>query len=62
MYDEVYSHLQKLLSAGVIRNSPWSLNVVLVLKHNGDLRVYVDYHQLNNWTLKDSYALAWVEE
>jgi len=64
MYDEVHSHLQQLLSAGVIRqsHSPWASNVVLVRKPDGKLRMCVDYRQLNNRTLKDSYALPRVEE
>ncbi len=42
--------------------SPWASNVVLVCKHSGDLRICEDYRQLNNRTLKDSYAMPRVEE
>ena len=59
MLDEVRSHLQQLLSAGIIQrsHSPWSSNVVLVRKKDGKLRMCVDYRQLNHRTIKDSYAL-----
>ena len=64
MLDEVRNHLQLLLSAGIIRrsHSPWSSNVVLVRKKDGKLRMCVDYRQLNQRTVKDSYALPRIEE
>jgi transposase InsO family protein len=64
MFDDVRSHLQQLLSAGVIRpsHSPWSSNVVLVKKKDGSLRMCIDYRQLNQNTVKDSYALPRIEE
>ena len=64
MFKEVRDHLQQLLSAGIIRKSksPFSSNVVLVRKKNGDLRMCVDYRQLNNKTKKDAYALPRIEE
>jgi hypothetical protein len=64
MFQEVRNHLQQLVEAGVIRRSksPFSSNVVLVRKKNGDLRMCVDYRQLNNKTKKDAYALPRIEE
>ena len=64
MLEEVRNHLQQLLSAGIIRrsHSPWSSNVVLVRKKDGKLRMCVDYRQLNQRTIKDSYALPRIEE
>ncbi|XP_063438199.1 uncharacterized protein LOC134719148 [Mytilus trossulus] len=64
MIDEVRNHLRQLLSAGIIRrsHSPWSSNVVLVRKKDGSLRMCVDYRQLNDITIKDSYALPRIEE
>lgn len=64
MFKEVRDHLQQLLTAGIIRKSksPFSSNVVLVRRKNGDLRMCVDYRQLNNKTKKDAYTLPRIEE
>ena len=64
MYEEVKNHLQQLLEKGIIKesSSPWSSGVVLVRKKNGKLRFCVDYRQLNQRTVKDSYALPRIEE
>ncbi len=43
-------------------NSTWSFPVVLVPKKNNDWRMCVDYRQLNNVTIKDSYALPLIDE
>ena len=64
MLDEVRDHIQQQLAAGVIRKSysPFSSNVVLVRKKNGQLRICIDYRQLNNRTKKDNYALPRIDE
>jgi hypothetical protein len=64
MFDEVKSHLNSLLSAGIIRNShsPWASNIVLARRKNGKLRLCIDFRQLNERTIKDSYALPRIEE
>jgi len=64
MMEEVRQHIEQLLAGGIIRpsKSPWTSNVVLVRKKNGKLRLCVDYRQLNNRTVKDSYALPRIEE
>lgn len=64
MIDEVRTHIQELLASGVIRasHSPFSSNVVLVRKHDGSLRLCIDYRQLNSRTVKDNYALPRVDE
>ena len=64
MYQEVRDHLQQLLDADIIRKSrsPFSSNVVLCRKKNNELRMCVDYRQLNNRTKKDAYALPIVEQ
>lgn len=64
MIDEVRSHLEQLLAAGIIRksHSPFASNVVLVRKKDGKLRMCVDYRFLNNRTIKDSYALPRIED
>lgn len=64
MYEELKSHLQQLLDTKVIKrsNSPWSSNIVIARKKSGELRLCIDYRQLNLRTIKDSYALPRIEE
>ena len=64
MLDEVRDHIQQQLSAGIIRksHSPYSSNIVLVRKKNGQLRICIDYRQLNSRTVKDNYALPRIDE
>lgn len=65
MYDEVRDHLRQLLAGGIIResNSPFASAIVLVRKKKtGKLRVCIDLRELNNRTVKDSYALPRIEE
>lgn len=64
MLNEVRLHLKQLLKSKIIRpsHSPWASNVVLVRKSNGELRLCVDYRQLNNLTVPDAYALPRIEE
>ena len=64
MYAEVKEHLQGLLDGNIIRKSksPWSSNVVLCRKKNNELRMCVDYRQLNLRTKKDSYSLPRTED
>ena len=38
-------------------SSPWASNIVLVKKHDATYRMCIDYRQLNNATIKDSYPL-----
>lgn len=64
MVEEVRTHIKDLLAAGIIRppHSPFSSNVVLVRKHDGSLRLCIDYRFLNSRTIKDNYALPRIEE
>ena len=64
MFDEVREHLQKLLACGIIKksHSPYASNIVLVRKKSGELRLCVDFRQLNNLTKKDSYALPRIDD
>ena len=61
---EVREHLQEMLNAGVTRNSesPFSSNVVIVREKDGTIRFCVDYRKLNNCTIKDAYAIPWIED
>ena len=57
--DCVQDQLQEMVTAGIIRpsSSPWCAPAVHVYapKSNGEIRVCVDYVQLNKSTKKDSY-------
>jgi hypothetical protein len=64
MIDDVRNHIQQLLTSGIIRRSksPWASDVVLVRKNNGDLRMCIDYRQLNQMTVKDAYDLPRIDD
>ena len=49
---------------GAIRRSfsPWASAVVLVRKKDGGLRFCIDFHKLNNRTVKDGYSLPHIED
>lgn len=57
--DRVQTQLQEMSAAGIIRpsNSPWCAPAVYVAKSNGEIRICVDYVQLNKSTKKDSYPV-----
>lgn len=40
-------------------NSPWCAPAVYVPKPNGEIRICVDFVQLNKTTKKDSYPVRW---
>ena len=40
-----------------LRYSDWVENLVLVKKKNGEIRLYVDFRNLNRASLKDNYPL-----
>ena len=56
-------HVDKMLANDICEPSvsPWASNVVLVKKSDGTLRFCVDYRQLNNLTVKDSYPLPRID-
>ncbi|OOY33726.1 hypothetical protein BOV88_13735 [Solemya velum gill symbiont] len=64
MIDEVRSHLEQLLAAGIIRksHSPFASNAVLVRKKDNSLRLCIDYRMLNQKTKRDQYALPRIED
>ena len=40
----------------LIHHSTWIANVVLVYKKNKEIRIYIDFRNLNQASLKDNYA------
>jgi len=56
--------INKLLNHGLIApsHSPWAFPVLLVKKKNGKWRMCVDYRKLNDITVKDAYALPFIDE
>ena len=56
--------VEKMLESGVIEPScsPWAAPVVLVTKKDGSIRYCIDYRQLNNITIKDSYPLPHTQD
>ena len=63
-WSEVRDYIQKALDREVIRpsSSPYAAPVVLVRKPSGELRMCIDYRQLNAKTKKDSYPLPRIED
>ena len=62
--DILKNEILSLLNKGLIQpsHSPWAFPVLLVQKKNGKWRMCIDYRKLNNITIKDSYALPFIDE
>ena len=60
----IEEEVEKMLKLGAIEPSvsPWSSQVVLVRKKNGQVRFCVDYRLLNDVTRKDSYPLPNIQD
>ena len=61
---EVCKQIQTMLEEGIIRRSksPWMAPAVFVPKKSGQLRICIDYRELNKRTTKDSYPLPLPDE
>ena len=62
--EEVEQQINVMLEQGIIEesSSPWMAPVVFVRKKSGDLRLCVDYRELNKRTTKDAYPLPLPDE
>ena len=56
--ERVHNQLQEMAQGGIIRcsNSPWCSPAVYVPKSNGEIRICIDFEQLNKVTKKDAYS------
>ncbi|XP_058748124.1 uncharacterized protein LOC131620923 [Vicia villosa] len=56
---ELKKQLEELLEKKFVRPSvsPWGTPVLLVKKNDGNMRLYIDYCQLNKVTIKNKYLL-----
>ena len=62
--DEVQRQINTMLEQGIIEpsSSPWMAPAVFVRKKNGEIRLFVDYRELNKRTIKDAYPLPRPDE
>lgn len=61
---EVEQQIEEMLTQGIIEesSSPWMAPAVFVRKKTGELRLCVDYRELNKKTTKDAYPLPLPDE
>ena len=62
--EEVEQQIQEMLVQGIIEEScsPWMAPAVFVRKKSGEIRLCVDYRELNKKTTKDAYPLPLPDE
>ncbi|KAJ4950710.1 hypothetical protein NE237_027542 [Protea cynaroides] len=61
---ELKTQLQELLDKGFIRPSisPWGAPVLFVKKKDGNVRLCIDYRELNKLTIKNRYPLPRIDD
>jgi hypothetical protein len=61
---ELKEHIKELLEKGLIgpSSSPWGAPVIFVLKKDGTQRLCMDYHALNEVTIKNKYPLPRIDD
>ena len=62
--EEVNRQAEEMIRNGIARpsSSPWGSNLILVKKQEGSTRFVIDYRQLNDVTIKDSYPMPDVRD
>ena len=61
----IEKEVKRLFDAKIIvtmRFSKWEANLVLVRKKNGEIRLCVDFRNLNKVSLKDNYPLPKMDQ
>ena len=56
----IQKEIKKLFDENIIvalRHSKWLANVVLVRKKNGEIRICIDFRNMNKVSLKDNYLV-----
>ncbi|KAJ9532418.1 hypothetical protein QJQ45_010564 [Haematococcus lacustris] len=63
-HDELKQQIQDLLAKGMIEpsSSPYAAPVLFGQKKSGELRMCIDYRQLNKITLRDQYPLPRIDD
>lgn len=63
MVEAVVAHVDAMLKADLVEPArlEWASNVVMMMKTYGRLRFRVDYRQLNERAVKDSYSLSRID-
>jgi hypothetical protein len=61
---ELKEHIKELLEKGFIHpiSSPWGAPMIFVPKKDGTQRLCVDYHALNEVTIKNKYPLPRIDD
>ena len=65
LFPVIKKEIKKLFDAKIIvtlRFSKWVANLVLVRKKNGEIRLCVDFRNLNKVSLKDNYPLPKMDQ
>lgn len=63
--DAIFKEIDKMLKAQIIfliHHSTWVANIVLVRKKSGEMRICVDFRNLNQESLKDNFALPIMDQ
>ena len=63
-YRMVSTKLKELVEKGFVRSTmlPWGAPVLFIRKKNGPLRLCIDYHQLNQVTIRNTYPLPRIND
>jgi hypothetical protein len=62
--DEIEKVIKEFLAMGHIRpnNNPFTSSIVLVLKKDGTMRIFIAYRALNKKTITNEYPIPHIEE